>query len=414
MPDFPKDFLWGASTAAYQIEGGNDRSALWDWEIRQGWERSGEAARSWELFEEDLKLIKALNLGAYRFSIEWSRVEPEPGRFDEKALERYAAWTRRLKEEGIRPFVCFHHFSEPAWLLKLHPRGWLDDSVRARFLSFVRKAAPALAAHANDWVTFNEPMVFLTGAYGFRFLPPGRWMLTNVEREFRPRLVPNLARAHNEAFEYLHELQSGARVGVAHNLYALEPARPGDGEAVAVWDRFMHRDFLDLTRGRHDYLGINYYSRIFVAKSPVPFAPAGVVPGYAELEQRLSRPLFRLVGGRRDGKPRSAMDWEIVPEAFGPLLHRFSKDYGLPIYVLENGMAEPSQITREQFLRDHLASLSAAIKAGGDIRGYFHWSLLDNYEWGSYRPRFGLYTRDRKPANGAEYYARVAKTGELA
>lgn len=413
MGSFPKGFLWGASTASYQIEGGNDRSALWDWEKRRGWERSGQAARSWDLFEEDLKLLKFLNLNAYRFSLEWSRVEPSPGIYDKQALERYASWAKRLKEEGIRPFVCFHHFSEPAWLLREHPRGWLDPAVPKRYLSFVEKAAPYLIADVQDWVTFNEPMVFLTGAYGFRFFPPGRWMLTNVDREFNPVLVPSMAAAHNEAYRFLHRLQHGARVGIAHNIYALEPARPGEEAAVRAWDYFMHRNFLELTRACHDYLGINYYSRIFVSRSPVPFAPAGVIPGFAELEKGLTPFVFRLVGGRRDGLARSGMDWEIVPDAFGPLVLKFWQDYKKPVLIMENGMAEPSQMSREDFLKGHLQSLGKAIADGADVRGYFHWSLIDNYEWGSYRPRFGLFTRDRKPANGADYYARVAKTGEL-
>ncbi|MBI3552852.1 MAG: glycoside hydrolase family 1 protein [Elusimicrobia bacterium] len=410
---FPKSFLWGASTSAYQIEGGNDRSALWDWEKKKGWERSGQAAGSWEKFDEDLKIIKALNLNAYRFSVEWSRVEPEPGRIDQNALERYVSWARKLGQEGIRPFVCLHHFSEPAWLLKENPRGWLDENVSGRFLHFATRVVRALSPVVSDWVTFNEPMVFLVGAYGYHQFPPGRWMLTDARKEFIPILVPNMATAHKRVYRMIHDLQPHARVGLAQNVAAVEPAHKGDEEAARLWDWFMHRNFLDLVKGSQDFLGLNYYTRIFVSKSKVPWMPLGTLPGYAELEKGMTRPVFRLLGGRRDGKPRTGMDWEVVPEAFGPLVLDYHKAYKKPVLILENGMAEPSQVTREEYLRGHLSSLNKAIEAGAEVRGYFHWSLLDNYEWGSFRPRFGLYTRDRRPADGADFYAKVAANGEL-
>jgi beta-glucosidase len=411
---FPKDFIWGASTAAYQIEGGNDRSALWDWEVRKGWERSGDAARSWDLFEEDLKLIKELGLKAYRFSVEWSRVEPARGEFDQAALARYAAWARRLNEEGVKPWVCLHHFSEPKWLLQAHPDGWLDEGVADDFLRFVGVAARALAPHVADWVVFNEPTVFMVGAYGFPYFPPGRLMLTNVHKDFIPRVVPQFARAHNDAYDLIKKARPDARVGVAQNVAAIDPARPQDGEAAKQWDWFMHRQFLDLIKDKLDFVGLNYYTRIFVRKAFVPFAPLGVIPGYAELEKGLTPLLFKLVGGRRDARPRNGMGWEIVPEGFERVLVEYSRSYNKPVYVLENGMAEPSQMSRENFLREHLSALAKAMAAGADVRGYFHWSLIDNYEWGSYRPRFGLYSRDRKPNDGAALYGRVCRTGEIA
>ncbi len=410
---FPKSFLWGASTAAYQIEGGNARSALWDWERKKGWERSGEACRSWDLFDEDLKLIKALNLHAYRFSVEWSRVEPEPGRFDQSVIDRYVSWARKLGSEGIRPFVCLHHFSEPAWLLREHPEGWLDESVSGRFLTFATRVARALAPVVSDWVTFNEPMVFLAGAYGFHQFPPGRWMLTDPRKQFIPVVMPHMAAAHKRVYGMLHDLQPHANVGIAQNVAAVEPARPGDEAAAHTWDLFMHRSFIDMIRDSQDYLGLNYYTRIFVSKTRVPWMPLGTLPGYAELEKGLTWPVFKMLGGRRDGKPRTGMNWEVVPEAFGPLVLDYHKSYKKPIYIMENGMAEPSQITRTEFLRGHLSSLKSAMQAGADVRGYFHWSLLDNYEWGSYRPRFGLYTRARRPADGADFYAAVAASGEI-
>ncbi len=413
MTDFPSDFLWGASTSSYQIEGGNTRSALWDWERRKGWERSAGAAGSWDRFEEDLACLKALNLKAYRFSVEWSRIQPEPNAFSEEVLERYAHWAQRLKEEGIRPFLCFHHFSEPAWLLREHPDGWLDEGVPARFLRFVEKTTAALKDHVNDWIIFNEPLVFLVGAYGMGHFPPGRWMLLDADKEFNPIVVKNMAKAHIEGYKLVHRLQPGASVGVAHHVSELEPARPCDGPAVEIWDRFMHLNYLDQIKDHLDFLGINYYTRIFVRSAPLPLFPMKVFPGYAEMEEKMSRFLFKLLGGRRGDRPRTGMDWEIVPEGLGSVVSKLWGRYGKPIYITENGLADQTGELRESFIRDHLASLAAAMKEGADVRGYLHWSLIDNYEWGSYRPRFGLFTRERKPAAGSAYYGEVARTGKL-
>ncbi|MBI5622927.1 MAG: glycoside hydrolase family 1 protein [Elusimicrobia bacterium] len=408
---FPKAFLWGASTAAYQVEGGNSGSALWAWEGRKGWEPSGEAAGSWERFDEDLACLKSLGLNAYRFSVEWSRVQPSPDRFDDGALGRYVGWARRLQAEGIRPFVCLHHFSEPSWLLELHPEGWLGDSVPARFLRFAERAAGALKDDVADWVTFNEPMVFLVGAYGMGHFPPGRRLLV------RPRALAEagarMARTHNEAYRLLHRLRPECRAGFTQNVAALDPARPGDEEAVESWDRFMHRDFMDAARGRMDYLGINYYTRIFVNRSPFSPLPGRAVPGYAELQAGVGRLGYRLLGGRRgEGEPTD-MGWEVHPEGLGRVVSALWREHGLPILILENGIADASGLRREAYIRDHLASLASAMRQGAEVRGYFHWSLVDNYEWGSYRPRFGLHSRDRRPCPGAEFYGRVARSGEF-
>lgn len=417
MPDsspFPEGFLWGASTSSYQIEGGNERSALWDWEEHMGWERSGAAAGSWERFGDDLGCLKALGANAYRFSVEWSRLETEPGRFDREALDRYVGWARLLRKEGIRPIVCFHHFSEPSWLIHERPRGWRDHGMVERFVDFVDWASEPLSAAVEDWLVFNEPNVFMVGAYGAGIFPPGRRLLLGRARELRDTVGASLADAHNRAYELLKRRQPAARVGVAQNVADLEPAGPGDEEAVERWDRFMHRDFLDRTRERLDFIGINYYTRIFVKKSWAPLLPLGVLPGYAELERELG-PLFRLLGGRRGQGPRTAMGWEIAPEGLERVVLKLWRRYQKPIWITENGLAPVvGGVTREQFLRAHLAALAGAIAQGADVRAYLHWSLLDNYEWGSTKPRFGLFDRERRPADGAAAFAEFARAGSAA
>lgn len=384
------------------MEGGNEKSALWDWEIRKGWERSAEAARSWDLFEEDLKCLKTLGANAYRFSVEWSRVEPEPGVFDEKALAHYASWVSRLREEGLVPMVCFHHFSEPAWLLKECPEGWLTEAPVALFERFVAKAAAALGA-VDDFLPFNEPNVFAVGAYGAGIFPPGGLKLGLGDAA---RATANLAKAHNAAYRVLKALKPHCRVGVAQNVADLLPAGPGDEAAVERWDAFMHTDFLDRTVGSLDFVGINYYTQIFV--SNCFFMPYGALPGYAELEQRLG-PLFRLFGGRRGPRQRTGMGWEVAPEGLENVVLKLWKRYKKPLMITENGVADETGVDRDAFIRDHCAAIKKAMDQGAEVTGYLHWSLVDNWEWGSYKPRFGLFTRDdRTPRPGVNAFKELS------
>ena len=384
-----------------------------EWEKRKGWEPCGAACGSWERFGEDLKCLETLGAKAYRFSVEWSRLEPEPGVFDDEALRRYEDWCRRLHAAGIEPILTLHHFSEPAWLFKTHPRGWLDSGVRQRWLGMVDRVAAALSASVRWWTTINEPMVFALSAYGTGVFPPGKRMLLGSLREFNEVLVPSLARAHNEAYALIKNRRPDSFVSLAHHVGELLPARPGDEKAVDLWDWFFHRHILDLTKGNLDFLGLNYYTRAFVATPRTPFFPMKALPGYAEFEKALGTRAFHLLGGVRGPLPRTDMDWEISPESFGRVVSRFWSDYGKPIVITENGIADASGSRRESYIREHLSSLHAAMDGGAQVLGYLHWSLTDNWEWGSYRPRFGLFDRERRPAGGAEFYSRVCRTGRL-
>jgi beta-glucosidase len=415
---FPDGFFWGASTSSYQIEGGNDASAFVDWERRRGWEPCGAAADSWNRWREDLKCLQELGADAYRFSIEWSRIQPTSAEFDETALERYVEMARTLRAAGIRPIVCLHHFSEPAWLFERHPKGWLDEGASAAFVRFGDRVVRALRAEVSDWITFNEPMVWLMNGYALGHFPPGFRKIFTLEKTFLEEgLLENVLRAHRELYRLIHQDVPGARVAIAQNVVDLEPARQcaEDLEALAKWDLFMHRRILDLAVSAKslDFIGLNYYTRIYVSKARLPFVPFGIVPAYAELEQITGEWGLRMIGGRRGDRPRTDMDWEIVPEGLGRVATALSKAYSLPIVVSENGLADATPDGRERFLKAHLSSLQEAVNGGAKVSGYLHWSLLDNYEWGSYRPRFGLYAVDREndfrrsKASGADYFRRV-------
>ena len=234
MP-FPDGFLWGCSTAAYQVEGGNDRSNWAAWERKKRLEPCADAAKSWELWREDIRALQDLHANAYRFSVEWSRVEPNPGEFDEAALERYVLQARALRLAGIKPLVCLHHFSEPAWLYERHPKGWLSDAPLEPFLRFTERVATALRGEVTDWLTFNEPMVWLLFGYGLGFWPPGFVRTFSLERTFlKNGLVDRVAKAHNEAYRILKSAVPGARISLAQNVVDLEPARARVDDLAAV------------------------------------------------------------------------------------------------------------------------------------------------------------------------------------
>lgn len=370
-------FLWGASTASVQNEGGNGRSNFEPWSRKKGWTPPGEACGSWERFDEDLSCLKALNANAYRFSLEWSRLEPEPGRFDDAAFSRYLSWIRRLREEAIRPIVCLHHWSEPRWRPP-EPPG--ED-----FLRYVREAAARLGAECDDWLVFNEPVNYAIAAYTLGHFPPGARRLPPIDR---------FSALHGEAARILKGVNPRARVGVALNMVDMT----GPDAGVERWDRFYHRRFLDGTVDSLDFIGVNYYTRVHVSRLGLP--------GFAELERALG-PLFKLLGGRGQDAPRNMMGWTVDADGLRKVLLRAWKRYGKPLIVTENGMPDTPGLSRERFIEEHVEAMRRAMAEGADVRGYLHWSLLDNWEWGSYEPKFGLFTRDRKPKDGAAYFARL-------
>jgi len=421
---FPDGFLWGASTAAYQVEGGNTGSALHAWEKGQGWEPCGSAAGSWEMWPDDIRCLQALGLNAYRFSVEWSRVEPHPGEFDEAAIGRYREMAASLRKAGIRPIVCLHHFSEPAWLFERFPDGWLTSGPALAFTGFVDRIVPELRTDVHDWLTFNEPMVWLLFAYAIGHFPPGKRRALSLERTFyKGGLLESVLSAHREAYKLIHRYDPEARVSIAQNVADLEPAHAGraDLEALRAWDLFMHRKFLDLAHswGTLDFLGLNYYTRIFVSASRLPCMPFGALPAYGEVEALLGSRLFRLLGGRRGGRPLTDMGWEVVPEGLGRVVRRLWEAYKLPVLVTENGLADSTGERRDGFIREHLESLARAGADGVPLLGYLHWSLIDNYEWGSFKPKFGLFSVDREhghkrtPAPGAKLYAEIVKNNSV-
>jgi beta-glucosidase len=414
LPAWPSGFLWGVATAAHQIEGGNTN----DWskfEEEQGRiadnERSGSAVDSWNRMPEDVALLSSLKANAYRFSIEWSRLEPAEGTWDEAAWARYGELVGRLRDARIEPMVTLLHFSLPRWLAD---RGGVTaKDFPQRFARFAAEAARRLGPRVDLWCTLNEPNVQMYLGYVEGIWPPGQKSPVQAAAAFA-----GLLRAHALAASALREHDRGAQVGVAMNLISFEPASRlwlPDWVAARVAAEAFDWSFYDSVRagrirfhapgfprldeplpaltGSADWLGVNYYRR-----ERIHFTPS--TPGY--------------VGFEPGTGPKSDVGWGIHPEGLLRLLRLAWNRYRLPVYVTENGVADAAGSMRSEFIRGHAYAMSRAIAEGIPVRGYFHWSLTDNFEWTQgFAPRFGLFrvdykTLERRPAGGSEAFRTLA------
>ena len=402
---FPDGFLWGAATAAHQVEGGNRASDWWEYEQAGRMPHvSGDACRHYELFERDFDLARELGHGAHRFSVEWSRVEPERGRFDAGALEHYRAVVLALRARELEPLVTLQHFTLPAWFQR--GGGWRRADAAACFARYVERVAAVLGEHVSWWLTINEPTVYALHAYVLGEWPP-------LERSAWWRAascLAGMARGHAAAYRALKAARPAARVGFAHSapwIVPCDPRRLRDRLAAGVRDRVLNRDFFRRIGGarRLDFLGINYYTRTLARGSGFG---AGALFGRACKDPRHAHGLG----------PLGQTGWEVYPEGLRAVLGRFAA-LGVPLVVTENGIATEDEELRRRFLREHMAQLAAALHDGAPVRGYFWWSLFDNFEWAlGTGPRFGLCANDfatqqRTPRPAAEDLARVCRANRL-
>jgi beta-glucosidase len=395
---FPPSFLFGTATSATQIEGHCTTSDWHDFATQPGRVRNGDtpdvACDGWNRWRDDLALQVALGMNAYRFSIEWARIEPSPGEIDHGALDEYRQMLGALLDAGIQPMLTLHHFTLPLWLARRG--GVLADEFATRMARFARTAVLALGDVCRFWITTNEPNVLAVQSYLFGVWPPARTNpLAAAAAHRRLRL------AHQATYRALKEARPEAQVGVAHHLRVFQPERPlaSDRIAAGALRRIFNDGFAESVcrDGTQDFFGINYYCRDVVR----------FVPGNA-------RELF-VHRGVAEGAEMSDLGWEVFPEGLGLLVRAWARRSRLPIYVTENGIADAADSRRASFLVRHLAELAKAVAEGIDVRGYFHWSLLDNFEWADgYEPRFGLVavdysTQERRIRESAHVYARIAR-----
>ncbi|HVU59632.1 MAG TPA: family 1 glycosylhydrolase [Candidatus Saccharimonadales bacterium] len=415
-------FLWGAATAAHQVEG-NQRNDWSEWEatvadgLAADAERrlkakgvpddaallalardpqnylSADAADHYHRYRQDFDILYDLGCNAYRFSVEWARIEPRPGEYDQRALDHYRDMVRELKKRGITPMITLHHFTNPTWLAA--HGGWHGREVVERFAQFSTVVAGYLGPDVTYWCSINEPGSYLLVRYLGGDIWP-RW----PGGAFRPldgyRYLRNVVQAHRAARRAIKAANPAAQVGVAHGMVHFELARHDPVSWVMKKLLEYIPDTYLLNRLKHDldYIGVQYYIRMQVAA-------------------RLGHPAHWTsywVGQ----EPRSHTGWGIYPEGLYHITQRL-KRYGLPQIVTENGIADANDLQRAGFIREHIAALDRSRADGADIRGYFYWSLLDNYEWSEgFWPQFGLVAVDRKTQQrtvrpSAKVYAQIIR-----
>jgi beta-glucosidase len=386
---FPEGFTWGTATAAHQIEGGNSNNDWWVFEHTSGsgcTEPSGDACDSWDRWDQDADLVAGLGLDNYRFSVEWSRIEPAPGEISRAALDHYRRQCIGLRERGVDPVVTFHHFTTPRWLSE--QGGWESDIAIERFGRFCTVVAETLGDVMTRACTINEPNVVATMGWHAGMFPPGK-----KDVSLSRAVASRLADAHRVAVDAIRAAAPGVPVGLTLSMTDYQAAP--DGEEKLAHIRHHSEDvFLDVTKG-DDFMGVQVYTRMVIGPK-----------GWA---------------GYEEGIPVLDMGYEFYPASLGNCLRR-AWDYtggALPLLVTENGIGTTDDEQRIDYVSQALSGVLDAITAGVDVRGYTYWSLLDNFEWAlGYRPRFGIvnvdrttFTRTLKPS--ATWLASVAAANAL-
>lgn len=365
MPDleFPPGFLWGAATSAHQVEGGNTNNDWWQWEQAGKVPPAGSAADSWNRWREDLDLAVRMDLQVFRISVEWSRIEPRPGQYDESVLSHYADVLKEVRARGLQTMVVLWHFTNPSWLVPVND--WLWRETPDRFADFASVVANRLGSLVDHWVTLNEANTYVWRGFIVGNWPPGRhdaWIGAYL-------CYRGLAEGHRRARRAIKAVCGDSTpVGLTHVLAWPHPAKRGgrfSGPMIAWWNLCANDMFLDMVMPETEWLGVQYYHD----------SPARTVS----------------IDNDDDTCPRTDMGWRITPHGLYEVVIRAWRRYGKPMMVTENGLADAADRQRGRFIIDHLAWLKRSMDEGADVRGYLHWSLIDNYEWAEgYGPRFGL------------------------
>jgi beta-glucosidase len=390
---FPKHFLWGASTASHQVEGGTlNQWSVWELSHAQEFASKAEQSLSWvpewqhikkqatdpnnyvsgkgvdhyNRFREDFDIVKDLNFSAFRFGIEWARLEPVDGQWDEEAVEHYRTYIRELKKRRIEPFLNIWHWTVPTWFAD---KGGFKKKANLKYFNrFVQKLADEYGHEITYVITLNEPNVYTTFGYTTGEWPPqekSMWSFFTVYR--------NLTKAHRNAYKILKDTHPSLQIGIAQQLANIQAKRPHNffDQLSTKWMRyFWNWWFLLRIKNQQDFVGVNYYFTDY----------------YTGLMKKANPSV-----------PLNDMGWYMEPEGLYPLLLRTWVRFKKPIFVTENGVADYSDQHRQWWIEETLIAMERAISEGVDLRGYFHWSLLDNFEWKyGWWPRFGLVEVDRE------------------
>jgi beta-glucosidase len=412
---FPRGFLWGTATAAHQVEGNNANNNWSRWENEPGRiienQKAGLACDWWGgRWKEDFERARDTGQNAHRFSIEWSRIQPAMDQWDDEALEKYVEMARWLYRNNMTPMVTLHHFTDPLWLTDLG--GWENEETPAHFARFVRRVVSALKDYVSLWITINEPNVYIVSGWAGGPFPPGK-----MDLGLAATVTANMVKGHAAAYRVIHELQSAAQVGVATNYRSFMPARkwmPFDRLAVNVENQLFNKAFNDcLASGKlnlilkrfnipeaantQDFIGLNYYTRDIVKfdlLKPNEIYEKHIAPENAELSPN------GFIANVPDGM------WDGLKWAHG---------YNLPIIITENGIEDNEDTLRPRYTIAHIHEMWRAVNFNWRVKGYFHWSLVDNFEWErAWTQRFGLWglnvaTQERIRRKSVDMYETICK-----
>lgn len=414
MFKLPENLLLGVATAATQIEGGDTNNSWYEWATIPGHIKDGTSPLRgndhYNRVEQDIALMASMNIQIYRFGIEWSRIEPEEGVFDEKAIAHYRHELEILKRYKIKPLVTLHHFSNPVWFEK---QGAFENPLSPmKFLTFVSYTANALADLVDEWITINEPNIYAVNGYFFGTWPPGR------KNDFRAlkKVYANLAASHIASYLEIHRIRQergflplSTKVGFANHLHVFSPLykwNPLHRFSVKCMDtafqdaitraamtgisRFPVKALpkkvgnISIVPGRYyDFIGINYYSR-----GAVSFLKDGLYPRV----------------------PLNDLNWEIYASGITEMAKRMYDEYLAPIYITENGTCDNTDSFRSRYIYDHLKQI---VDSGLPIERYYHWTFMDNFEWAEGESAcFGLVkvayeTQERTVRASGEFYSKI-------
>ena len=412
--NLPSDFLWGAATAAHQVEGNNNN----DWTIWEkhnytqlatnpsankfytngpppNWEDqkllaanpnnylSGRAVDHWNRWREDIDLAKSFGFNALRYSLEWSRIQPNAKTFDEKSLDHYRQYTEYCIDKGITPFITLHHFTNPIWLSEIG--GWENSSTPHLFNEYVNQAISVMPKNKGiHYLIINEPNVYAGGSY-----ITGEWPPNKTNPLTYRKVQKNLIKAHKIGYQTIKDIDNNALVSSTVNYTDFEP-RNGPFfqiNKLLAWtgEKLVNSWFYEATIDQTDFIALNHYMHC----------------------------VTNLGFFKNDTKePRSDMGWYLNPDSMYRVLKGLAH-YKKPIIITENGLADAKDTYRSWFIAKTLVSIQKAINEDIDIRGYLHWSLMDNFEWNSgWWPKFGLIeidrqTMERKPRPSAYFYKSI-------
>ncbi len=389
---FPEGFRWGTATAAHQVEGNNVNNDWWEWEHRENTvcvEPSGDACDQYHLYPEDLRLLAALGFDNYRFSIEWSRIEPEEGHFSKAAIDHYRRVCGACLAHGIDPVVTFHHFTTPRWATA--DGGWHDERIVDRFTRFCEFATEQLGDLITRACTINEPNVVSYIGYQVGVFPPGL-----LDADLWRRAYENMIAAHRQSYDAIKGGRGDFPVGLTLSMSDYQAVPADDDVAVRTRDTIRHfaEDiFLEPCTG-DDFIGVQTYSRTRVG-------PEGDIGG-------------------EDGVPVLAMGYEFYPQALEATIRRaWEVTDHVPVLVTENGIGTDDDEQRLAYVNSALDGVANCLDDGIDVIGYTYWSLLDNFEWAfGYGPRFGIVdvdrtTQERRPKPSARWLGDVARNNGL-